>query len=243
MLHMIGIGLWDARDITLKGLDAIKKCSKVYLECYTSALSSDKSDLEKLYGKRLLLADRLLVEDGKEILDSARTSDTALLVIGDVFAATTHIDLLNRCREQGIAVQVIHNASVLTAVGETGLELYKFGKVTSIPFHNKDVKSPIDAYRANSKIGLHSLFLLDLDPPKKRFMTNPEAARYLISRKVNGSTLAVGCAGLGSPSPQIMAGPLSMILEASFSLVPQCLIIPGKLHFMEEEALDRYKVL
>lgn len=39
MLYIIGLGLGDERDITLRGLDAIKKCSKVYIEAYTSLLS------------------------------------------------------------------------------------------------------------------------------------------------------------------------------------------------------------
>lgn len=39
MLYIIGLGLGDERDITIRGLDAIKKCSKVYVEAYTSLLS------------------------------------------------------------------------------------------------------------------------------------------------------------------------------------------------------------
>lgn len=38
MLYLIGLGLGDVRDITVKGLEAIKRCSKVYLESYTSVL-------------------------------------------------------------------------------------------------------------------------------------------------------------------------------------------------------------
>lgn len=39
MLYIIGLGLGDEKDITLKGLEAVKKCSKVYMEAYTSLLS------------------------------------------------------------------------------------------------------------------------------------------------------------------------------------------------------------
>jgi diphthamide biosynthesis methyltransferase len=31
MLYFIGLGLGDAKDITVKGLEIVKKCSKVYL--------------------------------------------------------------------------------------------------------------------------------------------------------------------------------------------------------------------
>lgn len=39
MLYIIGLGLGDEKDITLKGLEAVKKCSQVYMEAYTSLLS------------------------------------------------------------------------------------------------------------------------------------------------------------------------------------------------------------
>ncbi|CAI5982004.1 unnamed protein product [Closterium sp. NIES-64] len=47
--------------------------------------------------------------------------------------ATTHTDLMLRARQQGVAVSVVHNASVLNAVGATGLQLYSFHKAVSIP--------------------------------------------------------------------------------------------------------------
>ena len=45
MLYLIGLGLGDERDITLRGLESVKRCSKVYLEAYTSILLVDKSKL------------------------------------------------------------------------------------------------------------------------------------------------------------------------------------------------------
>ena len=46
MLYIIGLGLCDEKDITLKGLEAIKKSKKIYLEHYTSILIEyDKSKL------------------------------------------------------------------------------------------------------------------------------------------------------------------------------------------------------
>ena len=50
VLYLIGLGLGDERDITLRGLDAIKSCSAVYLEHYTSILGVDREKLEALYG-------------------------------------------------------------------------------------------------------------------------------------------------------------------------------------------------
>lgn len=42
MLYLIGLGLYDERDITLRGLDAVRGCARVYLEAYTSILLCPK---------------------------------------------------------------------------------------------------------------------------------------------------------------------------------------------------------
>jgi hypothetical protein len=42
MLYLIGLGLSDETDITIKGLEIVKKASRVYLEAYTSILLVDK---------------------------------------------------------------------------------------------------------------------------------------------------------------------------------------------------------
>jgi len=39
MLYLVGLGLCDATDITVKGLDVVRKASRVYLEAYTSILT------------------------------------------------------------------------------------------------------------------------------------------------------------------------------------------------------------
>ncbi|XP_053104211.1 diphthine methyl ester synthase isoform X2 [Hemicordylus capensis] len=45
MLYLIGLGLGDAKDITVKGLEIVKQCSRVYLEAYTSILTVGKEAL------------------------------------------------------------------------------------------------------------------------------------------------------------------------------------------------------
>lgn len=240
-LNIIGLGLWDERDITVKGLEIVKKCTKLYLESYTSRLGCAFTDLEKFYGKKIIKADREMVEKeaDKTILKDADGEDVGFLVIGDPMSATTHIDLVSRAKEKGIEVNIVHNASVLTAVGVVALELYKYGKVTSIPFENENVKTPVDVYEVNKLNGLHTLFLLDLRPGEDKFMTVKEAAEYLIKNGVSKDEICISCAGLGSPEPEIKKSKLSEISE--LSLFPQCLIIPGKLHFFEEDMLKQWE--
>src|SRR3989338_10758312 len=142
-LYFVGLGLGNEKDITLNGLEAVKKGDVVYLENYTSVLNVPKQKLEELYGKKVVLARRTLVEaDDKKIIKNAKSSNVAFLVAGDSLSATTHIDLWMRAKKEGVKCFVIHNASILTAVGVTGLQLYKFGKTTSIPFENDNVEAP-----------------------------------------------------------------------------------------------------
>ena len=59
-------------------------------------------------------------------------------MVGDPFCATTHSDLFLRAIKHGIKVKVIHNASIMSAVGITGLQVYLFGPSISIPFFTEN---------------------------------------------------------------------------------------------------------
>lgn len=237
----------DKKDITVKGLEAVRKCSEVYLENYTSKLSCSKGELEEFYEKKIILADRDLVEKRfeRDVLPKAKNADIALLVIGDVFSATTHSALMLEAKNKGIKVHVINNASVLTAVGITGLSLYNFGKTTSIPFDNKDVEAPYDVIRENGD--LHTLVLLDLSPSEGKFMMASAAIGYLLGveekrkeKVFTKKTKCVVCSDLGSDDPEIVYGAAGDLVSYQFKRLPQCLIVPGKLHFMEEDFLKHY---
>jgi diphthamide biosynthesis methyltransferase len=45
MLYLIGLGLADEKDITVKGLEIVKRAERVYLEAYTSILHCGKDKL------------------------------------------------------------------------------------------------------------------------------------------------------------------------------------------------------
>jgi len=86
MLYIVGIGLCNEKDITVSGLELVRKCGKIYLESYTSKLQCRVEKLEELYGKKIIVADRDLVEKKAEetILLDAEKEDIAFLVVGDV---------------------------------------------------------------------------------------------------------------------------------------------------------------
>lgn len=76
--------------------------------------------------------------------------------------ATTHTDLVVRAKQLGVDVKVVHNASVMNAVGICGLQLYRYGETISIPFFT-DTWKPDSFYekiQKNRELGLHTLCLL-----------------------------------------------------------------------------------
>ncbi len=251
VLYLIGLGLGDEKDITLRGLEAIKQCDLVYLEGYTSLLQCSIADLEKLYQKKISVHHREGIEhQGDDIVKEAKTKNVAVLIIGDVFGATTHWDLFTRAKEQGAEVEIIHNTSILTAVGDTGLQLYKFGRVASIPFPQKGwvAETPYHMLKENRNQGLHTLFLLDLDPKNNKFMSVEEALKILENiesdkkeKVIDDETIFMGCARLGTKTAIIKAGSLNEVAKHDFGKPPHCLIVPGKMHFMEEEALKFWR--
>ena len=167
VLYLIGLGLGDESDITLKGLNALRTCQHVYLEHYTAILTGITThQLQQAYQcAPIQLADRELVESASDTLIApALTANVALLVVGDPFAATTHHDLVIRAEEAGVEVQVVHNASIVNAVAVTGLQLYSFGQIVSVPFFREGWRpdSFYDKVKVNVGAGLHTMCLLDI---------------------------------------------------------------------------------
>ncbi len=247
MLLLIGIGLGNKEDITLKGLDLVKKADKIYLDVYTSKFADSIEVLEKFYDKKIIPAPREILESDK-LVDEAKKENVVLLVVGDALSATTHVDLLMQAKEKNVEVNVVFNASILTAVGITGLQLYKFGKTTSLPFWKENYK-PENAYdilKQNKTIGAHTLCLLDITPEK--CMTVPEAIEILLKieekRKenvFNEDTLCIGCARIGCKDEKIIAGKAKELVSKDFGAPLHSLIVVGEMHFVEEEAVNQLK--
>ena len=248
MLYLIGIGLCDEKDISLKGLDAVKQASHVYLEGYTSLLQVPISNLEALYEQEVTVLGRAGVEqEADTILAQAQETDVAVLIIGDVFSATTHADLFLRARQANVPTTVIHNASILNAIGASGIDLYKFGRATTLVYHEKsyEPESFYDVIKANKQRDLHTLCLLDIKADQERYMSVQEAIALL--KKIDSQrekqlfteqTKLIGCARIGTPTQKILYAPINELEEENFGRPPHTLIVPGKLHEVEEEMLN-----
>ncbi len=242
MLYLIGLGL-DG-DLTLEGLAAAKR-SKLYLELYTSFLTKSVEDLERTVGKEITVLTREDVEETQELLKEAKITDIALLVVGDPLVATTHTELLIEARKNSTRTKVIHNSSVYSAVAETGLQLYKFGKTITIPFPQKGFEptSFYETLQKNVSIKAHTLVLLDIQEDKKRYMNPKEAMEILYNLGFREELVSIS--RLGSESQNIVYGKIEELLslnEDYWGSPPHCLVVPSSLHFKEEEFLNTFRV-
>ena len=269
VFYIIGLGLGDELDITLKGLQAIKSCEYIYLESYTSILGVQKDKLEALYGKKITEADRETCEEAiDEILAQAKSNEdknVAFLVVGDPFCATTHMDLFLRAVKKGLKVEIIHNASIINAAGCSGMQVYRFGEVVSLPFFTENWKpfSFYDKIEHNFKANLHTLLLLDIkvkersvenllkgkkiyEPP--RFMEIKTAVEQLIETEkaqgkniINSKTKGIGLGRVGMKDQLIVAGYLEDFLQISMGPPLHSFIICApELHIIEQEMFEFY---
>ena len=234
MLYLIGLGL-DLKDLSLKALEIIKKCKKVYLEIYTNEFPYSTNELEKLINKKIEKAGRDMVEQKADIIEGAKKHDVCLLIYGSPLAATTHIELILRAKEKKIKIKVIHNSSVFSAIAETGLQLYKFGKTTSIPAWKINYKptSFIDIVKENLSINAHTLLLVDIGLSLQDALCELKEAT---KDKINLNKIII-CSQLGTSNQKIFCDNIEKLEKLKIK-APFCIIIPAKLHFLEKEALE-----
>jgi diphthine synthase len=245
---LIGLGLFDEKDISLKGLEEAKNSSKVYAEVYTSIWKGSFKKLEKMVGKKISLLERKdLEEEFEKILEEAKEEKIAVFVPGDPLIATTHSSLILEARKRGVGTKIIHSSSIISAIAECGLHIYKFGKILTIPLPEKTKilpQSVYDGIKENLGRGLHTLCLLDVDVESKKFLEVNEALGILMEMEnifnkkvVSLSTKILVLSEIGSDKPKIVYDKIENLLKQEFNL-PAVIIIPGELHFTEKEFLN-----
>jgi len=236
MLTFVGLGLYDEKDITVKGLEAIRAADTVFAEFYTSPLGGKTIEkMEEEYGKRIALLERSDI-----ILKRAKHQNVVLLSGGDAMIATTHVDLRLRAIDMGIETRIIHAPSISSAVaGICGLQNYKFGKSTTVspPYREVISEVPYDTIRANKEGGLHTLLYLDLSMSINDALRLLDAVEDKRGEELLKKSVLVGIARAGSDKPVVKADYLAALKNYDFGELPHVLVVPGELHFLEQEAL------
>jgi len=236
VFYLIGLGL-NLKSISVKALEAVKKCNLVYLENYTVDFPYSMGEIEKVIEKKIKELGREKVEN-EEFIDSAKKQDIALLVYGNPLSATTHISLVLRAKKKNIPYKIIHSESILTAIAETGLQLYKFGKTASMPAWKESYKSNsfIEVIKENLKIKAHTLLLVDIGLSSENALEQFE--QVCKKRNMNLGKIII-CSQIGVDS-KIYYDTLEKLKKKKIKM-PFCMIIPSEMHFLEKEALEALK--
>ena len=230
-------------------LETLKSCDKIYLESYTVNFPYPIKNLESQYNIKIQELSRQQVED-ESILQEAKNSNVAFLVYGDSLSATTHIQLILSAKKQNIPYKIFHNASILTTIAETGLSLYKFGKTASMPNwaeHTNKPTSFMNYIKENQSINAHTLMLTDIELEIKNAITQLQKSSRETDTPLPKKIIAISNAGTSNQkifydTPENLALLDNRQPTTGNRIdMPFCLIIPTKLHFIEEEALEKLK--
>ncbi len=246
MLWFIGLGISGTGGIGLDTLKILKQADIVYFEVFTSPISQiELLKIKKLVKGEFKTAARWMVEDGKTILNNAKKKNVVLLSYGDPYIATTHIELRTRAILEKIKTKSIHAASAITSlVGECGLHYYKVGKPVTMMNEKQSIPSVYYTIYENLIAGSHTIIILEYNNDKKFFLDPKDSfSNLLMAEKeqkrnvVNESSFAIVASRIGSRNQKIIAGKLSALKIADFGKPPHSIIIPGKMHFTESDAL------
>jgi len=237
MLYLIGLGL-NEKGISIEGLQAVNKCNKIYLENYTVDFPYTTQELEKEIGKKIEKLERKDVENDK-LIKEAKKENVALLIYGCPLFATTHISLIMDCLKNKAKYQVIYSASVFDAVAECGLQLYKFGKISSMPKWQKNYEpdSFLKFVEENNSINAHSLILVDIGMDFSEALNELEICCNKREFKLNKFVV---CSNLGTKKSSFYYGNIEKLKTKKIK-APYCFIIPGEMHFIEKESLERFE--
>jgi diphthine synthase len=241
MLTFVGLGLFNEHSITVAGRNAIQAADRVFAEFYTSRLVGTTIETLEIYHDTAIeVRDREGVEnDPSTILNAAAENEVVFCTAGDTMISTTHVDLRLRAHERGITTRVIHGTTASAAAASlTGLQNYRFGKATTLPFPYGSMTVPgsvVETINTNTDHGLHTLVFLDIKQAQERYMTASTAAELLAGEL--GDTLGVVVCQAGGPDPVVVADGLPILAKSEFGDPLHMLIIPGELHHIEREAL------
>tara|TARA_Y100000310_G_scaffold171786_1_gene171948 strand:+ start:4660 stop:5385 length:726 start_codon:yes stop_codon:yes gene_type:complete len=237
--YLIGTGL-NKKSISVDALEILKSCDKIYLEDYTINFPFDIKDLETALDLNIKKISRQEVEN-ESIVKESKNKNIALLVYGDPLSATTHMQLILSCKNLNIKYKIFNNASIMTAVSRTGLQLYKFGKTISMPNweeHKNKPTSFIDHIKENLSINSHTLVLTDIGLKIKDAINQLKESSQKKSIKIPEKIIALSNAG--TKNQRVYYDSLENLKNKDVK-TPFCLIIPSNLHFLEKEVLEKFK--
>jgi diphthine synthase len=251
-LAFVGLGLGDERDLGSRAIETLRASGEIFAEEYTAVASAGTVErLAASLSRPIRKLSRAELESETPLLEAlGRTDRVALLVVGDPFAATTHVSLRLAAERAGHEWRYLPGASILTAAaGFLGLMHYRFGRTVSLPFPSPGFRprSPLERLGENRSRGLHTLVLLDLAPEGPRFLTANEGLSLLREQDPEGTVLpdvapVAVAARVGRPDAAGFFGTFDHLRTVDFGAPMHTIVVPApELHFEEEAALARFR--
>lgn len=252
-LAFVGLGLADERGVSERARELLAASEVIFAEEYTAVAPEGTMErLGRAVGRPIRRLDRPLLESEGPILDAlAAHARVALVVVGDPFAATTHVALRLAAEHAGHTWSYVPNASILTAAaGFLGLMHYRFGRTVSLPLPAEGFapRSPLDHIAANRERGLHTLVLLDLRPEEGTYLTASSALALLRERDPEGRFVSdrdrvAVVARVGQENARGWVGSFASLRSVDFGPPLHAIVVLAPmLHFEEEAAVRRYLV-
>lgn len=253
MLFIIGLGL-EIGDIPSRATLALSKADHIYFERYTLPVPDEYIlYLERETGHKIKELKRSDLEDNiKSTLTIAKKENLAILVPGDPLVATTHHLIMETAKKLGIEVMTYHSSSIFTAaIGESGLDIYKFGPTTTIPFWTEKYKptSFLDVIKRNVENKEHTLVLLDVDHKRQRTMSASEGIKTLNEAEEKKKTglltrkIIVLC-NVGNHDQSILYAKFGPTIPKRMKTKTEgkktALIVPAEMSFAEENYVKSF---
>ncbi|MGC8617285.1 MAG: diphthine synthase [Thermoplasmata archaeon] len=241
MIGFVSAGFNPPMSFTREEMDFLEDSKMIVVDTYTSP-----NYLKEFEHRELTFASRQMLEDFEWLF--REEGNVSIVIPGDSFSATTHFAIYQGAVKKRISVKIFHNSSIFpTAATRLGLHLYKIGAPVSLPRFEKRFRplSPYEKIRENYDRHLHTILLLDTQPP----MELKEALEELLwlESEVKGGIFkgdreigVVSC--LGTEDEVIVYGRIEDIKEWSKGKVPFTIVIPAELHFQEKESLDLFRL-
>ncbi len=253
-LAFVGLGLGDERGLSARAWDVLRAAEEVFAEEYTAVAPDGTLDrVSAELHRRVQPLDRSLLESERPILDALdRSARVALIVVGDPFAATTHVALRLAVERAGHDLDVraererphcrggVPRAHALPVRPNGILPISRRPASPRAPRWNR--------IAGNRERGLHTLVLLDLRPEEGRFLTANEALALLREKDPEGvvvpenAPIAVA-ARVGRERRGGLVRPARGARHrVDFGPPMHVVIVPApELHFEEIAALARYR--
>ena len=234
---------------SLKSLKIMEDCDKTYYESYTSPIIRENvfGELSQaLSDSKVEVVKREFVEDGRVILDAAKDSTIALVCAGDPMVATTHQELRTRAIKLGIQTRVIHGSSIISCrwrrtrppLLQLREDCHNDERTDAVHRLQHDIQKPAPRTTLDNTSGVERVYRIL--PRTSKSGQEPSGSRSRSSKRNTSEGIRFFLWSQGWE--------LTMCISRLFHSTkysrqylgkpPHALVIPGKLHFTEREALS-----